>query len=202
MFIRPGLVVTIRHYSLLNVFKGIVQDAIDDIVTLSLVNEVSVTRFLEGDPIVVAFEDLENVRIIGGILTKLNIVDELVEFRMDILEYEAKNRIYERFPVSHYMDFRISGTGKKCSGLVKDISYYGLFIFSKEDLYKGQRIDLDIYLVRYIMSLKAEVTRKIQGPMYFEYGMKIIHKGPTAYNHIQNYVRKEQEELAIKFNKE
>lgn len=202
MIIKPGVVVTIRHYSMLNVFKGIVQNVFDNIVTLSLSKEVSVTRFLEGDPIVVAFEGHENVKIIGGILTRLNIAEELLDFAMDVMDEEAKNRIYERCPVSLYSDFKLSDTGKKCFGLIKDISYYGLLVLSKEDLDRGQRMDLDIFLVRDIMSIKAEVIRQIQGTMYLEYGLKIIHKGPSVYNHVQNYVRKLQDELAVKFNRE
>jgi hypothetical protein len=202
MIIKPEVVVTVRHYSLLNVFKGIVRDVVDDMVTLSLAKEVSVTRFLEGDPIVVAFDENESINITGGILTRLNVTDGNLEFKMDTMEEEAKNRYYERCPVSLYADLKLNDIGKKCFGLIKDISYYGLLIFSKEDLFKGQKMDLDIYLVRDIMSLKAEVTRKVQGAMYYEYGLKIIHKGPSVYNHIQNYVKKAQQELAVKFNRE
>ena len=198
----PGMVVTVRHYSLLNVFKSVVLDVRDRFVTLKLTREFSVTRFLVGDPLVVAYIEGEAIKIVGGRLTALHPETEQLEFKMDVAESEASNRLYERYPVSQYADIRLSDTGRKFQALIKDISNYGMLILTKESLYKGQKIDIDIFLLRDIMSLKAEVVRSHTGKVYMEYGLKILHRGPVVYNRIVNYVKKSQEEHAVRFNKE
>ena len=202
MKIVPGMVVTVRHYSLLNVFKSIVLDIRDNIVTLQMTKESSITRFLIGDPVVVAYMTGDTIRIIGGRLTTLCPESEQLEFEADIAEIEASNRLYERYPVSHYADFRMQDSGKKCQALVKDISHYGMLILTRENLYKGQKMDIDIFLLRDIMSLKAEIVRKHEGKEYMEYGLKILHSGPMVYNRVVNYIKKSQEEHAVRFNKE
>lgn len=202
MEIQPGMVVTVRHYSLLNVFKSVVLDTRNDAVILKLTKETSITRFLPDDPLVVAYMAGDIIRIVGGRLTKMEPESEQLEFEIDIMENEASNRLYERYPVSHFADFRLQDTGKKCQALVKDISHYGLQILTGEDLYKGQKMDIDIYLLRDIMSLKAEIVRKQEGKEYMEYGLKILHSGPMLYNRIVNYIKKSQDEHVIRFGKE
>jgi hypothetical protein len=202
MIINPGVIVTVRHYSLLNIFKSAVSDASDSEVSLKVSKEFSIVNFLIGDPIVIAFVENEKVNIIGGRLVKISPVDELLVMKIDVLEAEAKDRLYERFPASHYAGIRIVDTGKKCSALVKDVSNYGLYIFCSEDLYKGQVLDIDIFLTRDILSLKAEVVRKNEGITTFEYGMKIVHNGPIVFNRIKDFIRKTHDEHINRFNKE
>lgn len=202
MNIVPGMVVTVRHYSLLNVFKSLVLDTRDCLVTLRITREFAVTRFMVGDPLVVAFMAEDTVRIIGGRLIRMDPGAERLEFVADVPDSEASNRLYERYPVSHYADFRLRDTGKKCQALIKDVSHYGMLILTRENLFKGQKMDIDIFLLRDIMSLKAEIVRKYEGTEYMEYGLKILHSGPMVYNRIVNYIKKSQEEHAVRLNKE
>lgn len=204
MLIGSGSVITVRHYSLINVFKGVVLDATDNTATIRLPRECLRTVFLKGDPLVVAYEsEEEKVQITGA-----RIIDVKMEKEQLVLAEDQKNegielRSHERYPVSLYADFRHNGVGgnRKFYALVKDISEYGMLIYTEESLFKGLRLDLDVYLNRDILSLSAEIVRKFEYGSYFGYGLRIRHSGAVIFNHIKNVVKKAQEEHIIKFSR-
>ena len=202
MNIKPGHVITVRHYSLLNVFKGMVLDTQENTVIVKLPKEALKASFLKGDPLVVAYEAGDTVEIIGGRLADYDPVNEQISFIADKMEDGTDQRFYERFPVSLYADFKLVEGGRKCFALVKDISEHGLLIYSKDAFFKGQRLNMDIFLTRDIMSLTAEIIRRVDYKDYIEYGLKIRHSGPSVFNHIKNFVKKAQEEHVLRFNKE
>jgi hypothetical protein len=204
MNIRQGYVITVRHYSLLNVFKGIVTDVQDNAVTIKLPKECLKTSFLKGDPLVIAYEANGTIAITGGLTIDFSSNKEQLTFIKDEQDEGMKMRSYERYPVSLYADFRLAeiGGGKKCFALVKDISDYGILIYARESYFKGQKLYFDIFLTRDILSLTAEIVRKVEWDNYFEYGLLIKHNGPTVFNHIKNLVKKAQEEHILKFGKE
>ena len=202
MNLATGHVITVRHYSLLNVFKGIVTNIQHNEVTIKLPKECSKTSFSKGDPLVVAYESEGTVEIMGGKLTEFSPNMEQLVFIEDEPEEDMKMRACERFPVSLYADFRLAEGGKKCFALIKDISEYGVMMFSRESFFKGQRLYLDIFLTRDILSLTAEIVRKVEHENCFEYGLIIKHSGPTVFNHIKNLVRKAQQEHILKFDRE
>lgn len=201
MNIKPGDIITVRHYSLLNVFKSVITEVGENSLALKISRENSNAYFSVGDPIVLAFPGSDNVKITGGLVYLHNSRNGILQVRLDIQKAGGDVRLYERTPVSHYADIRIRDTGKKCQVLVKDMSFYGLLIFTNEDLYNGMQIDVDIFLDRDIISFRAEVVRRLQGDVHIEYGLKILHRGPLVFNHIQNYVRKSQEEFVNAFNR-
>lgn len=202
MNIRPGLVITVRHYSLLNVFKCIVLDVQENNIVVKLPKEALKAVYTAGDPLVVAYEAEDSVEIVGGRLTDFNPDTEQFSFSLDQPDEGVKMRSYERYPVSLYADFRLTDGGKKCFALVKDISEYGMLIYAKDNFFKGQRLHFDIYLTRDIMTLTAEIVRKEEHDGYVEYGLRIRHNGPSVFNHIKSFVKKAQEEHVLKFNKE
>lgn len=201
MNIKPGDIIIVRHYSLLNAFKSVVIEAADESLFLKISREQSNAYFYAGDPIVLATTGSENIRISGGRVHSYSQGEGILQVQVDIQKVENNARRYERTPVSHYADIRLCDTCKKYQVLVKDISFYGIMLFTKEDLHKGQQMDVDVFLDRDIMSFKAEVVRKLEGTIHMEYGLKILHRGPLVFNHIQNYVRKSQEEFNNAFNR-
>ena len=205
MYFTPGLYITVRHYSMLNVFKGFVNDVQDNITTIKLPKECMRTSFLKGDPLVVAYKAVDgSVEIAGGTVIDFSKEKEQLTFEKDIPDEEMKMRAYVRYPVSLYADFRVAEANgnRKSFALVKDISEYGILIYSEESLYKGQKLNLDIYLTRDIMSLSAEIVRKVEHENNYEYGLGIKHRGAAVFNQIKNFVKKAQEEHIIKFYKE
>jgi len=204
MNLKLQQVITIRHYSMLNVFKGNVLDVQNNTATIKLSKECLKTSFIKDDPLVVAFEADGTVEIIGGRIIDFSRDAEQLIFEEDQMDQGMQMRSYERHPVSLYADFRLidGGVSKKCFALVKDISEHGILIYATESLYKGHKLYLDIFLTRDILSLTAEIVRKVECDNYFEYGLKIQHNGPNVLNHIKNLVKKAQQEHFIKFNRE
>lgn len=198
-----GTVVTVRHYSMINMFSAIVNEVRDRSIMIRLPKECMKATFLAGDPIVTSYETNEKVHIRGGRILDFNRKDELLEYMEDELDEGSRMRSYERFPVSLYADYRVAETlgNKKCLALVKDISDYGLMVYSRESHFKGLTLILDIYLPRDILSLNAEIVRKIERDGHFEYGLKIKHNGPVVFNRIKTFVKKEQDELLGKYER-
>lgn len=203
MELTEGRVVTMRHYSMINVFDSIVDKIEGDRIVVKLPKECQKATFLEGDPLVTAYELDEKPVIKGGRVLEYKRYESLLAYREDVPDEGSRLRSYERHPVSLYADYRVADTmgHRKYFALVKDISDYGLMVYSKEEHFKGHRLNFDIYLARDILSLTAEIVRKVDHGGYYEYGLKIRHNGPIVFNQIRNFVRKEQEELIGKYSK-
>lgn len=204
MNLEQGYFITVRHYSMLNVFNSYVLDITDNKIKIKLPKECQKTIFISGDPVVVAYETDAKIEITGGIILETCNDNEYLVFEEDKYDDGMELRDYVRYPVSLYADIRAAEyrIGKKGLALVKDISEYGIQIFTKEDICKGQKIDLDVYLTRDILSLTAEIVRKTEHDIYYEYGLRIKHSGAIVFNHIKNVVKKAQEEHIIKFGRE
>lgn len=202
MNIRTGLVITVKHYSLLNVFKCFVVHTQENTVVARLPKEARKAAFIKQDPLVVAFESGDSVEIIGARLINVDLKDEQFTFVLDEPDEGIGSRSYDRYPVSLYADFRLTDGGKKYFALIKDISDYGIMIYARDSFHKGQRLHLDIFLTRDIMSLTAEIARKVEHDDFVEYGLVIRHNGPAVLNHIKSFVKKAQDEHVFKFNKE
>jgi len=195
-------IVTIRHYSMINVFTGTVYHKDGISVVVKLPRECLKATFLKDDPIVTAYNTGSDFRITGGRVKEFIKSEELLAYEEDMPDEGSKMRAYNRFPVSLYADYRVAEAhdNKKYFALVKDISEYGIMIYSKESHFKGLNLIMDIFLTREILSLTAEIVRMAEHDGFYEYGMKIKHSGPVVYNQIRNYVRKEEEELTGKYS--
>jgi hypothetical protein len=203
MELKEGTVVTMRHYSMINVFISIVDEIRNGEIVARLPKECQKAVFLADDPLVTVYELDEKAVIRGGQIVDYIREPGLLIYKEDVFDEGSKLRSYERFPVSLYADYRVVDTlgSRKYYALVKDISDYGLMIYTKEEHFKGHKLGLDIYLARDILSLTAEIVRKVDHAGYYEYGLKIKHSGPVVFNQIKNFVRKEQEELVGKHSR-
>lgn len=199
--LREGSVITIKHYSMTNVFKSIVSDINEFGIEVKLPKECMKTAFLPGDPLVVAYETGNFVGIKGARIIDFNRINELLAFSEDTFDEGVKMRSYSRYPVSLYADYRVieEYSNKKNFALVKDISEYGLMVYSTDNHYKGMKINIDIYLTRDILSLTAVIVRKVDHGSYYEYGLRIKHEGPYVFSRIKNYVNKSEKELLGKY---
>lgn len=209
-FFKPGDVVSVRHYSGVNPFKSVVVDATEDFLKMKLTKELSIVNFLEGDPAVVGIEKendehvKSNIQIIGCTITNIFKKDGIVEVCLDKLESEADQRRHERFPVSIYADVRIKMDRKKYLAIIKDISYYGMLIFSKSEFSVGDELDFDIYMENTMAFLKCEVLRKVVDPVYNKYGLRVIYEDVNSMNFVKEYLKrlKEAQEDSVRNMKE
>lgn len=204
VLLKEGSVITIKHYSMTSVFKCIVSDVSTYSIEVKLPKECLIAAFLPGDPLVVAYENGNSAEIKGGRIIEFNILDGMLAFSEDTYDEGVIMRSYNRFPVSLYADYRVTNgyANKKGYALVKDISQYGLLVYSSDNQVKGINITIDIFLTRNILSLTAEIVRKVEHDDYFEYGLKIKHEGSYVFNNINNYVKKSERELLGHFLKD
>lgn len=204
MALMAGTVIAVRHYSMISVFTSIVANVQDQLVEIKLPKDCQKSMFVKGDPVVVAYESGEATEIKGGRIMDYKKNEGMLSYMEDVDDKEKISmRSFTRFPVSLYADYRVVEElgHKKNYALVKDISEFGLMIYSTESHFKGLRLNMDIYLTREILNLTSEIIRKVEHDGYYEYGLRIKHNGPYVFSQIKNYVRKSQEELTSKFSR-
>jgi len=202
--IKPGVVVSLQHYSVITNFKAHVLDAKEDYFTVRVPKDFSTKTFQTGDPVVFGFESGDEVFIRGGIIFEMNTYEKTISVKPDRepTDSESQNRLYERHPVSLYADVRTPSIRKKFLAIISDMSYYGMLFHVKEDLTVGEEVDIDIFLDRTIMSQRGTLVRKTSELNYFKYGVKIIHNDPVSYNHIKQYIKSSQQEHVFMFRRD
>lgn len=194
--IKSGDDITVRHYSSIKSFQSTVVEIQQDKIEIQLAKDFILMGFLIGDPIVLGIEKDQKMHVIGCDINKIKSKEKRLELIVDKTEEEASQRRYQRVPVSLYSDLRSKFENKKCLGLIKDISHYGMLIYSKADFKVAEKIEIDIYMDKRMIFLKAEIMRKISKESYIQYGMRIIYEDVKAMHSMQEYL-KEQEQKQI-----
>lgn len=197
--IKEGDIISVRHYSGLSPFKSIVMSISEDVVTVKLTKDFAVMNFLEGDPVVLCYEINDEVNVYGCNIEKIHIREDIVELSIDKVDLNAVNqRYHERFPVSLYADICAKDSRKKQLATIKDLSYYGMLIYSKADVQLNEQLEVDIYMEKTIIFLKGNVVRKVQKENFIEYGLGIVYEDGHSLNFMKDYIKRlkeDQEEL-------
>ncbi|MDQ2085725.1 PilZ domain-containing protein [Herbivorax sp. ANBcel31] len=191
--IKSGDCITVRHYSSIKSYKSIVTDVYEDKIKIQLTKDFAVLDFSIGDPVVLGVEKDGEMYVIGCDIKEIDGKERILEVVIDKSEEEASQRRHERFPVSLYSDVRGEFGRKKHLGLIKDISYYGMLIYSKVDLEAGDEIEIDIYMDKKMIFLKGEIMRKMPNKNHIEYGIRVIYEDISAMNYMKDYLRKQKQ---------
>ncbi|MFZ5990100.1 MAG: PilZ domain-containing protein [Bacillota bacterium] len=199
-FVKPGDIISIRHYSGINPFNSIVVDIDGDAIRVKLTKDFAIMNFLEGDPVVFGIETNGQIHMIGCNITKIDSKEEVVEVVIDKVDTGSDQRRHERFPVSLYADIRTKFSKKKHLAAIKDISYYGMLVYSKSDFTLGEQIEIDIYMEKKMVFLKGDIVRKTESPHYTQYGLRIVYEDINTMNFMKEYLKrlKESHEDSVK----
>jgi hypothetical protein len=189
MELKSDKVVLISHYSAVRPFRCDIIDATDSSITLRLTKQFSIQNFLEGDPAVIIIKELNNIINIGCNVTSIDPKGNIIKLRIDTIEPGSELRLHERKPVSLYADIRKKGKDKKSVAVIKDISAFGLKIYSKELFCVNDILQIDLYLQQKIIFLKTQILRKIDHKNFFEYGLRIEYESYETLNFIQTYIK-------------
>lgn len=189
MELKTDKIVLISHYSAVKPFRCDIMDASDSSITLRLTKQFSILNFLEGDPAVIMIKEQNNLINIGCNVTSIDSKANIIKLRIDTIEPGSEMRLHERKPVSLYADVRQKGKDKKYIAMIKDISAFGLKIYSKESFYVNDTLQIDLYMQQKIVFLKAVILRKIPHKDFFEYGMRIEYESYETLNFIQTYIK-------------
>ncbi|NLV36953.1 MAG: PilZ domain-containing protein [Clostridiaceae bacterium] len=204
MSLSIGSLVTISHYSMTSVFTSTVLAVNENSIEVKLPRECMRADFSAGDPLAVAYEFKNSPIIKGGRVIYFNARDGVLVFEEDLYEEEMRMRSYDRFPVSLYADYRVveEMVNRKNYALVKDISEHGLLIYSRESHFNGLNLSMDIYITRSVLTMDAEIVRRVEHDGYYEYGLRIKHQGSYVLNQIKNYIKKSESELIANYKDE
>lgn len=199
--LKPGDAISISHYSGISPFKSIILGLDSETIDLRLTKDFAVMNFLEGDPVVLGFEDEKDVYIFGCNVQTIKSREAVVVLKVDKIDKGAEKREYERYPVSLYADLRLRDNRKKHIATIKDISYYGMLVYSKADLPVNEQLEVDIYMDKKMVFLRANIVRKVQKAHYMEYGLGIMYEDSNSLNFMKDYIKRlmlEQEQAIRK----
>ncbi len=198
---KAGDIISVRHYSGISPFKSIILEANENSVLVKLTKEFAIMNFLEGDPVVFGTEKGDRVIIVGCNIGEIRPKEDIIELKIDKVEEDAQKRQWERFPVSLFADVRSRDSRKKQVATIKDISHYGMLIYSKADYPVNEQVEVDIYMDKSMVFLKANIARKAERKHYFEYGVGILYEDSSSLNFMKEYIKRlmqEQEEAIRK----
>ena len=186
--------ISICHYSGISPYKSIVLDVGSDFLVVKLAKDFAVMNFQQGDPVIFGIDNMGDMLIFGCNITKIRTKEDIIEFSIDKLEPGAENRQVERYPVSMCADVRTKNDNKKHLAAIKDMSYYGMLVYSKLDIPPNENIEVDIYMDKSMIFLKAVVNRKTQTPYHFEYGLGIKYEDSSSLNYMKDYIKRLRQE--------
>ncbi|WP_136479335.1 PilZ domain-containing protein [Acetivibrio thermocellus] len=204
MEIKVGDLVSIRHFSGTKLFKSLVLKSNNDEVLLKLTEDIALLNCSIGDPIVLGCELEENVYISSCTTLNVDKQQNTLKLKIDNYETTSNKRLFVRFPVSLYAEARIGESNKKYLAIVKNISFNGMMIHTKEDFPLFQELKFDIH-ADIPIHLKATIIRKVKDEYNYEYGLKINYTDVHTPNLLKKYLillKKEQEEFIKKFKEE
>ncbi|MDP4183438.1 MAG: PilZ domain-containing protein [Bacillota bacterium] len=189
MEFKTDKVVLISHYSAVKPFKCNIVDTSDSTMTIRLTKQFSILNFIEGDPAVIIINEKDSVINIGCNIIYISPKENLLKLKIDTIEPGSEMRLHERHPVSLYADVRRKGKDKKYIAVIKDMSAFGIKIYSKESFYLNDILQIDLYMQQKIIFLKGIILRKNQHKDLFEYGLRIEYDSYDTLNYIQTFIK-------------
>ncbi|MFZ5990105.1 MAG: PilZ domain-containing protein [Bacillota bacterium] len=201
MEIKTGDIVSIRHFSGTKLFKSLVLESNSNTIQVKLIEDIALLNCSEGDPIVLGSELENEVYISSCTIINTDKSQNIIELKIDNYETTTNKRLFVRFPVSLYAEARIGESQKKHLAIVKNISFNGMMIYTKNDFPLYQELKFDIH-AGVTIHLKAIIIRKVKDTYNFEYGLKIVYTDVHTPNLLKKYLfllKKEQEEFIKKF---
>jgi hypothetical protein len=201
MNLMPGGIVSIRHYSVMNHVKSVINSVeSENVICVKLSREFASFNFFEGDPIVLGYEYQNEVFGVSAIITSINSKQGIMKINISNISSITNKRFSERFPISIYADAKAKESSKKEIAIAKDISLKGLRMCSKADFTLDEELEVHLYMDKVVIFLTANVIWKMKNPFNIDYGLEIILMDYHNQNLIKQtlkMLKKEQEEFVF-----
>jgi len=189
MIIKAGDMVAVKHYTLLTPFISFVNEIKDDNISIMLTKDFPENNLLVGEPIVLGYEATDQVYVLGCDIEEIDVISNSVRLNFDYEDSYLNLRSRERFPVSLYADLISSNRGTRQLVIIKDLSLFGMRIYSKVDLYLDELVEISIYTEKDVVFLKGKIVRDIENSTFNEYGVGIQFENLKSMNLIENYLK-------------
>ncbi|MFZ5986741.1 MAG: PilZ domain-containing protein, partial [Bacillota bacterium] len=166
----------------------------DDIVSIKVTKEFAEANFLEGDPAVLGIERNNEIYLTNCYVVTVVAHKGIIKLGINNEEFIVNKRAHERYPVSLYADIKKKDADCEFVSIVKNISFNGIMVCTKKDLFEGELLDARIYFEGSNLSLGAKIMWKIQRSTDYEYGMKITYMDYVSQTVLNRYIEKLKEE--------
>jgi hypothetical protein len=191
MGLKGGDIVAIRHYSVINPCTSYIIDFKDKFITVKLTRDFPKNSLFENDPIVLGYELNSTVYLLGCDIKSIDIEAGTVSLKIDLMiDIDPNKRRHERYPISLYADLITLDIRKKYTAIIKNLSQYGMLIYSKADLLLNQPIEVNIYTEKDVVFIKGTINRKTVESNYIKYGFEIKYENVKSINLIEGYIKK------------
>lgn len=199
MNIKTGKVVYISHYSRKQASETTILDASDSSLKIRLTKDFVAFDLFEGDPVVIGYGYDGEAYICECIITEINKGSGNITLQIKECSPLSDKRLSENYPVSIYSDIKIKDSKKRYAAIVKNMNLTGMNVYSKHEMNDGEEIEIDVYLDKRVVSLRAAIIWKNTTSGYTEYGLKIIYSDFNDKNHMKLYLQllKEDQYKAI-----
>lgn len=183
--------IVMQHYSSVNFYKGALLTKIDRTLSVKIPRQPVNGCFNVGDPVVCGMDyGGGKILIQSCAVKKINIGESTMELEIDKKGFSREKRSYERVCTSFYADVRLKTNSKRYRAIVKDISIYGMQIFTQENLSLNQQIDMDVYMGKELVYLKCRIVRKVECDNRFIYGLSIIYSDNGTRLFMEDYLKR------------
>ena len=162
MEIQIGDLVSVRHFSGTKLFKSLVLQSNGDVISVKPIEDITLLNCSKGDPIVLGCELDNNVYIASCTTLNMDKQQNTLELKIDNYETTSNKRLFVRFPVSLYAEARIGESHKKYLAIVKNISFTGMMIHSKDDFPLFQELKFEIRAA-VTNTFKSNYSKKSKG---------------------------------------
>lgn len=199
MDLNIGDVVSIRHYSGSNLLKTLITATSVDSVSIKITREFSTLNFFEGDPVVLLYEVDSNIYTASCNISHISLKQNTLQLKFSYIELLTDKRRGERFSVSLYCDIRIKGSSKKEIASVKNMSSDGIMVCTKAGFELGQDLEIDLYIDKTLVFVKADVIWKLNNPTHIEYGLTVYYPNLQVRNLVKRHLQalKDEQEKFI-----
>ncbi len=200
-----GKIVYLNHYSKRRPILSNVLELKDNIVHVKIFEKKQVLKISKGDPIVLNFSDDKKIHVCEGYVNEISLRNRNIKIRIDNEQLISNSRIFERFPVSLYATLewelpKKANQAKRGAAVIKNISLSGMGLTTKEDLKKGQKFEVSVYIDERVVKIFGLVAWKKKEGSKFEYGIQTQYPDYIIKNTVKlylNILKSQQESIFI-----
>lgn len=169
MKFKVGNIVTLKHYSVDKINKGIISNTDGDNIVIKPEMEFSVFNYFNNDPVVLGYEEDNIINVCEGVVNKIDYKDNSVHLLVTNVESMKDKRITQRFPVSACA--YLENNKNRSFSYIRNICLEGLSLCSKDEYHKNDIINVNTTIEYINFKFEARVIWKKQSNFGFEYGL-------------------------------
>lgn len=197
--LTKGTQVLFYHYLNNDPIAGVVSESDGTRHLLETDKSLLLGELSAGDPAVMGFIGENQLNILGCNIGSTDAEKSRVELVQDGYEPDSVKRLYQRYPVSYYANLKLTHVKRRVSAIVKDISKYGMLVYSREEIPNDTSIEIEIFLEKKMVFIDGKVVRRSEGKHYNEYGINVSFTNMQSLNELKKLLMQSKEDYIDRF---